>query len=386
MPVSIGVELSNTRAFLNDPTKIYFKLEVRGHADNEQRRNIIVPAVVVLIDSSGSMYGPKMDAAKEALKKLIDVLPDGSYVSIYSFSDTVNKLVKCHELSSSTRSNIKKQIDKIKANGSTSLYMALERALDDFQKLVSREVPLKLFLLTDGQPTDRDTEDPAFLEIAGKLRRLGVETIIFGIGEDYNEEFLANILERCGKGVLEHIVSSEEIGDIIHNYAVKAANIVAKDVVIEIEKTPIDKITIISDLYAEKTGNKIRLNIGDVAENEVKKIYGYLILSPRKVKSKYRIGKVSLIIDNKVVDKKNIVIEFTDDEEKVMESSRPEIAYEAMGLEALKTGDLMRMRRTLRGIRDEGLRRTIRASIQAIEKNDRKTLRSIQTKTLRGNI
>jgi len=54
----------------------------------------VAPIVVVLIDTSGSMKGVKIEAARKAAYKVLEALLDGSLVAIYMFSDTV-ELIGC---------------------------------------------------------------------------------------------------------------------------------------------------------------------------------------------------------------------------------------------------------------------------------------------------
>ncbi|HIC99131.1 MAG TPA: hypothetical protein EYP08_05720 [Pyrodictiaceae archaeon] len=240
--------------------------------------------------------------------------------------------------------------------------------------------------MTDGKPTIGVIRSQAFYDISKKICSLGVEMTFFGVGEDYNEELLNGMLQACGRGVLEHIVSPEKIPEVMVRYAEKTANIAGRSARLRIEKMPVDHLEIVSDLPVKTGQRDVVVEIGDVAVGEKKVVYGKLIIAPRGVKGRYKIATFHLETDAGREGVREFSVEFTDDMEEVQFRSKPEIAWEAMGLEALKRGDIDALRQTLRHVGDEQLKRTLRQVVEAAEKGDRKTLRSLTTKTLRGTV
>src|SRR5215831_7621193 len=56
-------------------------------------------AVVPVVDVSGSMAGPKLDAVKHALTRLIDHLVPSDFVGLVSFGDVANVVLPVTEVS-----------------------------------------------------------------------------------------------------------------------------------------------------------------------------------------------------------------------------------------------------------------------------------------------
>lgn len=53
--------------------------------------------VIILLDSSGSMTGQRLDIAKHVVNTILDTLGTNDFVNIFTFSDKVKPVVGCFE-------------------------------------------------------------------------------------------------------------------------------------------------------------------------------------------------------------------------------------------------------------------------------------------------
>ena len=160
------------------------------------------------------------------------------------------------------RGGLEEKIGGLRAKGGTNMYGALEKALAELEKVAGLDRPKRLFLLTGGKPTIGVARPQAFYDISKKICSLGVEMTLFGVGEDYNEELLNGMLQACGRGVLEHIVSSEKIPEVMVGYAEKAANIAGGNVRLRVENMLVDHLEIVSDLSVKVSGREVVVEVG----------------------------------------------------------------------------------------------------------------------------
>jgi len=328
----------------------------------------------------------KIDAAKEAAMRILDILPDGSFVSLYTFSDVVKNISRCKSLDNPFRKKLKSSISKMKASGMTDMYGALESAISDLSEAGEGGQPLRLFLLTDGMPTVGVTEPEKFYDIMRDICKLGVEAIFFGIGEDYNEDLLYGMVEACGQGCLEHIVQSDipKIPEVMTKYAERAATVLARNIKIHITKLPEDAIKILTDLRVSSDEKGVVIDVGDLSADQEKRFYGQFIIAPRRFKGRYRVASVEVWSDNNMISSKDLIIEYTDDQERVMSKFNKEIIAKVEAIDALKRGDIDMLTRTLGEIKDRTLRRTLSEAVDAIEAGDRKKYMSLLSKTRAG--
>src|SRR5207244_939692 len=108
--------------------------------------------LVLVLDTSGSMRGPKMEQARKALKYCLDNLGKHDRFGLINFATTVNKYRdNLIDTSADQVSQAKKWVDELEATGGTAIYDALEAALELRTKDEERTFTVVFF--TDGQPT-----------------------------------------------------------------------------------------------------------------------------------------------------------------------------------------------------------------------------------------
>jgi len=140
-------------------------------------------SIVLLLDTSGSMAGKKIDDAKQAI---IDFLRrndlKGSEVGLVTFGAEVRKFELNYE-----PSFLEGNIKDLEAKGETPMMRAIKTARNEL-----KEKPNQVIVIaTDGHP--KDAKESEILEYAASLKRKGTRIITIGIGEDLDREFLASL-------------------------------------------------------------------------------------------------------------------------------------------------------------------------------------------------
>lgn len=112
--------------------------------------------VVLVVDTSGSMQGRSMDAAKSAARAFMDDLEDGSRVSVIAFADkprVVSPLAEGNPTLSGAISNLE-------AEGETAMYDALVLAATEASRAGARR-PVIVLLSDGGDTVSRSSADTA---------------------------------------------------------------------------------------------------------------------------------------------------------------------------------------------------------------------------------
>src|SRR5262245_60840502 len=179
----------------------------------ELKKDYEVPRDMVLVlDTSGSMRGKKMEQACKALKYCLDNLGKNDRFGLINFATTVNKYKdNLTEASSDQVSQAKKWVDELDATGGTAIFDALEAALELRSKDEGRTFTVVFF--TDGQPTIGEgdkTKPEAILKNTIAKNTANTRIFTFGVGDDVNATLLDQLSEKT-RALATYVRPQEDI-------------------------------------------------------------------------------------------------------------------------------------------------------------------------------
>ncbi len=174
--------------------------------------------VAVVLDTSLTMKGDKLDAARDAALGFLDLLVEGDEGLVVTFSDSVTVAQGLTNDPGAMRA----AIEGVRAEGGTALYDAIYRASDLLGRFEGRRV---MVLLSDGRDEAANGLEPgSFHTIEEALdRALRNEVMIFAIGfgrrlehalDFYGREPLASILRRLGEATGGRVLFSVRPGQL----------------------------------------------------------------------------------------------------------------------------------------------------------------------------
>lgn len=147
-------------------------------------------AMVVVLDKSWSMSGPKMELSKEAAKAAVDVLSDTHQFALIAFNNEWDWPVTMQL--AKNRVEIQSVISQIVPNGGTNIFPALE---ESFKALLKVEAKTKhVILLSDGRTYTDDFEG-----LTKKMVDAKISVSSIAVGDQSDRELLADIA-KWGKG------------------------------------------------------------------------------------------------------------------------------------------------------------------------------------------
>lgn len=161
----------------------------------------------LVLDTSGSMSGAKLQNLKQAVNWLVDHLSERDTLAITLFDDEVHPLTGSTTLHD--REALHSQIDGIREAGGTAMSKGLLVGLDEAMKGRREGVVSRIVVLTDGQ-TWGDAE--RCVQLARQAGAAGIPVTALGIGaeEDWSIELLDSLATESG-GDSGYIAKPEEI-------------------------------------------------------------------------------------------------------------------------------------------------------------------------------
>jgi uncharacterized protein YegL len=178
----------------------------------------------IICDTSGSMGGAKMMAAKEAIVQIVNLLPTDAAFFIVTGSSRSQLLVPLVNAVPENKLRAISQVKNISANGGTLMSGWLNTALGEFNKMP--QAICQALLLTDGQNDPSDDRDLAKSLDAceGKF-----QCECRGVGTDWQVSQLQQIASRL-LGTTDIIPSPDRIADDFQEILTQAMGKTVSDV------------------------------------------------------------------------------------------------------------------------------------------------------------
>ncbi len=168
---------------------------------------IVVKDIILVLDTSGSMQGEKMDQAKEAARYVLNHLNPLDRFAIVSFATTTRSFSPSLEPAAQADKG-KDFLDRLEAMGSTDINRAMIEAVG----LAEEVRPTTLIFLTDGLPTEGVTVTGAILDNVAREAPDNVRIFSFGVGDDVDTDLLDQISLDHG-GASTYVRPGEEIDE-----------------------------------------------------------------------------------------------------------------------------------------------------------------------------
>lgn len=190
------------------------EMEVKG------KQQLPSLGLVIVLDRSGSMMGSKLELAKEAAARSVELLREGDTLGFIAFDDRPWEIIETGKLTD--KQEAVNQILSVPAGGGTEIYSSLQLAFQNLQDLKLQRK--HIILLTDGQSATQN-DYQALLE-EGLENNTTLSTVAIGQDADRN---LLEMLAEIGAGRFYDVTDETTIPAILSRETVMISRTYIED-------------------------------------------------------------------------------------------------------------------------------------------------------------
>jgi Ca-activated chloride channel family protein len=215
----------------------------------------------LVLDTSTSMSGRRLDAVKETAIKIIHSLKPEDVLSIVTFNDRAEVITPANR--GQNKSMLESRLSVVQTSGGTEIGQGLQMGLREISHHLNEAYHNHIILITDGR-TYGDEEK--CLAMADEAARDGITINPLGIGSKWNDDFLDEMASKTG-GSSEYAVTPQVIKTFMDSKFGQISRSYANNVTLEPHISPnVDlryAFRISPDTSSLKLGDRIPL--GDIS-------------------------------------------------------------------------------------------------------------------------
>ncbi len=227
--------------------------------------------VALVVDTSGSMGGAKIESARMAAASFIDALSQGDIVSLYAFSDRARELNAPTVVDDRSRAVLLERVRGLYANGGTNLWDGLTLARRAVASAPPTHPVRRIVLISDGRANVGPASAAEFGTLAANTTEDGAQITAIGVGLDYDENTLGALAVHSA-GRLYHLEQPEQMASILQGELDLMARTVATNAVLEFEPAPGVGIEPTEELRVDRAPGRVRIPLGSLYGSQRREI------------------------------------------------------------------------------------------------------------------
>jgi Ca-activated chloride channel family protein len=211
--LSLSARLSQSKVLQGGDGRVTLCLGLTAPAWPDAQPQALPVDLVLVLDRSGSMSGPKIEYARRAAAALLAHLGTQDRLAVVAYADGVEHLSGLVPVSEPFRARCRQALDAMQPGGATNLGAGLKAGLDLLYAARRRTAAARLVLISDGLANRGVTDPLALGQMASLAREGGFTVSTVGVGDEFNETLMAAIADR-GAGRYTWLENPEAFADV----------------------------------------------------------------------------------------------------------------------------------------------------------------------------
>ena len=240
---------------------------VRMTAPAARERKVRLPVnIAIVLDRSGSMEGERKFAlARQAVEQSLKVLRADDRFSLVVFDTEIDVLAHSQRATPEAKRKALAALESVEPRSGTDLGAGWLKGCEQVAEYLDGDSVNRCLLLTDGMANHGITDRSALAEHAGELRRRGVVTSTFGVGDDFDERLLRDMAHEGG-GNMYFIEGASQIVEMLTGELGEALEVTMRGAALEVTLPPGADAEVLNRYRSThvRGDNELRVDLGDL--------------------------------------------------------------------------------------------------------------------------
>lgn len=240
--------------------------ELRVSADAATGPSVHAPtSLAVVLDTSGSMSGGKLEDAKQSILKLLDRMHDDDEIALVRYADS-SEVIQPLARVGNVRSALASRIRTLDVSGGTNIPGGLAaglRAIDD----AARGRVRRLVLVSDGLDATRAQAE----RLARESFQNGITVSSLGIGLDFDESYMGGVAQT-GHGNFAFVKEGENMARFLERELDQTAQTTVERASVGIALPPGLRVVSVNGASADTSGSFVNLQLGALFAGDERRV------------------------------------------------------------------------------------------------------------------
>ena len=279
--LSVKTQLSHANLPVNASSEVYAAIEIKGGPAPDVGKRLPLN-VALVVDRSTSMADGKLELAKEAGVKLVDMLQATDRLAIVSYGSDVTVVVESLPATPANKEIFYNAIGGINLSGSTNLSGGWTTGANLIKPFRSDDAISRVLLMSDGHANHGITDQISLNNLARTQLEAGIATTTFGIGLDYNEDLMMQVaMNGAGNYYFFDTAEPTALAAMFEQECAGLSTTVARKTTLTIDVAPGVELLGIEGFAHTLKGNRATVRLGDFFANQSKDLLVRLSVTTR---------------------------------------------------------------------------------------------------------
>jgi len=263
---------------VNQPAVIHLMMQIKQPSVELGADRRPINSAFVL-DRSGSMHGPKLAYAREAVKFAVKNLEPVDTVALVTFDNNIN--VPVPATIAEHKDQIIALVDTVQAGSTTNLSGGLLAGVEEVRKNFDREKINRVVILTDGLANEGITDRDHLKDMVRDICSSGIVVTTMGVGQDFDEDLLVDLAE-AGNGNFYYIDSPEKLPAIFGQELSGLLSVTGQNPTLTIKPAAGIHLNAVFGYQPETVEGGVAIRLPDIYSGDTKTVLAELQIKPFK--------------------------------------------------------------------------------------------------------